>query len=80
MADKQQQKAVRPLKPLLNAVYEVHRKDIKAYTSGHLNPGKLLKRDQERHLPWETSTRPPIRSGFYTFQFFKRFKNCLSGD
>lgn len=62
MAEKQQQN-VRPLRPLLNSVYEVHRKDIKAYTSGHLNPGKLLKREKERHMTWESSKWEPSRLG-----------------
>ena len=49
------------LKDLLETVYEVHRKDIKTYTSGHLNSSKLLKPPGERHARWETSDKPPIR-------------------
>lgn len=49
------------LKELLETIYEVHRKDIKTYTSGHLNSSKLLKPPGERHARWETSDKPPIR-------------------
>ena len=49
------------LKNLLESVYEVHRKDIKTYTSGHLNPSKLLKPPEARHKRWETADKPPIR-------------------
>lgn len=49
------------LKDLLENIYEVHRKDIKTYTSGHLNSSKLLKPPAERHTKWETSDKPPIR-------------------
>lgn len=59
MADKQQEK--RPLKTLLEKVYEVHRNDIKDYASGHLNLSKLMKGQNERHAPWQSSKEPPIR-------------------
>ena len=49
------------LKDLLETIYEVHRKDIKTYTSGHLNSSKLVKPPVERHARWETSDKPPIR-------------------
>ena len=49
------------LKKLLESVYEVHRKDIKTYTSGHLNASKLLKPPEARHKRWETADKPPIR-------------------
>ena len=56
------------LKDLLETIYEVHRKDIKTYTSGHLNSSKLLKPPGERHARWETSDKPPIR-----------YVSCLAG-
>lgn len=49
------------LKDLLETIYEVHRRDIKTYTSGHLNSSKLLKPPGERHARWETSDKPSIR-------------------
>lgn len=49
------------LKDLLETIYEVHRKDIKTYTSGHLNSSKLLKPPGDRHARWETSDKPQIR-------------------
>ncbi|XP_031560594.1 uncharacterized protein LOC116296678 [Actinia tenebrosa] len=61
MADKQQEEDKRPLKNLLEKVYEVHRNDIKDYASGHLNLSKLMKSQSERHSPWESSKEPPIR-------------------
>ncbi|KAK3748801.1 hypothetical protein QZH41_016022, partial [Actinostola sp. cb2023] len=60
MADKHDED--RPLRSLLNVVYEVHRNDIKTYTSGHLNPSKLLKNQQERHTSWESSKWPAVRT------------------
>ena len=58
MADKTNPRA---LKDLLENVYEVHRKDIKTFTSGHLNPSKLLKAEEKRHARWKTSDKPPVR-------------------
>ena len=59
MADNKRESS--SLKNLLETVYEVHRKDIKTYTSGHLNSSKLLKRPEARHKRWETADKPPIR-------------------
>ncbi|XP_032238155.2 uncharacterized protein C6orf118 [Nematostella vectensis] len=59
MAEEREQQ--RPLRNLLENVYTVHRNDIKTYASGHLNPSKLLKSEDERHKAWESSNKPPIR-------------------
>ena len=59
MADNKRESS--SLKNLLETVYEVHRKDIKTYTSGHLNSSKLLKPPEARHKRWETADKPPIR-------------------
>ena len=64
------------LKNLLETVYEVHRKDIKTYTSGHLNSSKLLKPPDERHKRWETADKPPIRY-FELFPIFRSFTAWL---
>lgn len=61
MADNKRESS--SLKNLLETVYEVHRKDIKTYTSGHLNSSKLLKPPEARHKRWETADKPPIRYG-----------------
>ena len=58
---KQTKMADRNLKGLLENVYDVHRKDIKTYASGHLNPSKLLKPQEACHTKWETSDKPMIR-------------------
>lgn len=59
MADEKRKSS--SLKNLLETVYEVHRKDIKTYTSGHLNSSKLLKPQHQRHAKWESSDKPPVR-------------------
>ncbi|XP_068698111.1 uncharacterized protein C6orf118-like isoform X1 [Montipora foliosa] len=61
MADDKHARSASSLKNLLETVYEVHRKDIKTYTSGHLNLSKLLKPPDDRHKRWESSDKPPIR-------------------
>ena len=59
--DKHSDKSSSNLKNLLETVYEVHRKDIKTYASGHLNLSKLLRPSDDRHKRWEASDKPPIR-------------------
>ena len=59
--DKHPDRSSSTLKNLLENVYEVHRKDIKTYASGHLNLSKLLRPSDDRHKRWEASDKPPIR-------------------
>ena len=59
MADEKRKSS--SLRNLLETVYDVHRKDIKTHTSGHLNSSKLLKPPDQRHTKWKTSEKPPIR-------------------
>ena len=58
MADERKQSS---LNSLLEKVYEVHRKDIKTYTSGHLNSNRLLKPPEKRHMTWDASEKPLLR-------------------